>query len=224
MSPPPVPCAVVFDLDGLMVDTETIFEESATRLLARRGRTLAPEVLAYMLGRPARPGFIFFREFYGFSDSVDDLIAETRELFFTVVGDGHVPLMPGMHELLAAVERRRLPSAIATSSGRTYLERVLGPHGLLPRFLFALTGDDVCRGKPFPDIYQKAATRLGVEPGEMVVLGDSVNGLKAAKAAGARCVVVPHATIRPEDLTAAGAVLPNLAAPELYDLLGLGTS
>jgi HAD superfamily hydrolase (TIGR01509 family) len=222
MFQPLAPRAVVFDLDGLMVDTETIFESAATRLLARRGLpALAPEVLRHMLGRPAEVGFAFFREFYGLSDSCADLIAECRELFYAAIGDGPVPLMPGVSELLDAVVRRGLPAAIATSSSRGYLGRVLGPHGLLARFRFALTRDDVSRGKPDPEIYQKAAARLEVAPAEMVVLEDSLNGLTAAKAAGARCVVVPHALIGREELGAADVVLPSLAAPELYGLLGL---
>jgi HAD superfamily hydrolase (TIGR01509 family) len=222
MSPPAGPRAVVFDLDGLMVDTESVFERVATSLLARRGLPpLAPKVLRHMLGRPSEVGFVYFREFYGLPDSAADLVAECRELFYADVGDRPVPLLPGVTELLTAVERRGLPTAIATSSSRSYLGRVLGPHGLLPRFLFALTGDDVTRGKPDPEIYQKAAGRLGVVPGEMVVLEDSLNGLLAAKAAGARCVVVPHALIGREELGTADAVFPSLAAPELYGLLGL---
>ncbi len=221
MSPFPAARAVVFDLDGLMVDSESLFEQAAVRLLARRGRLLAPEVMAFMLGRPAEPGFAFFREFYGLRESVAELIAETRELFFALAGARPVPLMPGVTELVAAVGRRGLPAAIATSSGRTYLERVLGPHGLLPHFRFALTIDDVRRGKPFPDLYLKAAARLGVAPEDVIVLEDSLNGLKAAKAAGARCVVIPHALVPREELTAADAVLPSLAASELYELLGL---
>ncbi len=222
MSHPTSPRAVVFDLDGLMVDTESIFEQAASRLLERRGRAaLAPLVLRQMLGQPSRQGFALFREHYGLAENTADLIAECKELFFAIIGDGCVPLMPGLTDLLAAVEHRGLPAAIATSSDRAYLGRVLGPHGLLPRFLFALTADDVILGKPSPEVYQKAAARLGVEPAEMVVLEDSLNGLRAAKAAGARCVVVPHALIGREDLTAADAVLPSLAAPELYALLGL---
>jgi HAD superfamily hydrolase (TIGR01509 family) len=222
MSHPPRPRAVVFDLDGLMVDTETVFEQAATSLLARRGLPpLAPDVLRHMLGRRSEVGFDFFREFYHLPESVADLIAECRELFYAAVGDRPVPLMAGVAELLAAVGRRGLPAAIATSSSRAYLGRVLGPHGLLPQFRFALTGDDVRRGKPDPEIYQKAAGRLAVEPPDMVVLEDSLNGLIAAKAAGARCVVVPHAVIGREELGAADAVLPSLAAPEVYELLGL---
>ena len=216
---------MIFDLDGLMVDTESVFERAATCLLARRGLPpLAPEVLRHMLGRPSEVGFVYFREFYGLADSTADLAAESRELFYEAVGDRPVPLMPGVTELLVAVGRRGLPAAIATSSSRAYLGRVLGPHGLLPRFRFALTGDDVSVGKPCPEIYQKAAARLAVDPAEMVVLEDSLNGLKAAKAAGARCVVVPHALFGRDDLAAADAVLPSLAAPELYALLGLTES
>jgi HAD superfamily hydrolase (TIGR01509 family) len=216
------PRAVVFDLDGLMVDTETLFEQAATCLLARRGLPpLAPAVLRHMLGRRSDVGFAYFREFYGLADSADDLIAECRELFYATIGDRPVPLMPGVPELLAAVGRRGLPAAIATSSSRAYLGRVLGPHGLLPQFRFALTGDDVSRAKPDPEVYQKAAARLEVAAPDMVVLEDSLNGLAAAKAAGARCVVVPHAVIGREELGAADAVLPSLAAPELYELLGL---
>jgi HAD superfamily hydrolase (TIGR01509 family) len=222
MSDPTRPRAVVFDLDGLLIDSESIFERAATDLLARRGLPpLAPEVLRHMLGRSAEVGFVFFREYYGLAESSTDLIAECRELFYAAIDVRGVPLMPGAVELLAAVERRGLPTAIATSSRRPYLERVLGPHGVLGRFRFALTREDVTHCKPDPEIYRMAAARLTVEPGEMVVLEDSLNGMIAAKAAGARCVVVPHAVIIREELGAADAVLPSLAAPELYELLGL---
>jgi HAD superfamily hydrolase (TIGR01509 family) len=221
MPPPWAVRAVVFDLDGLLVDSESLFAEAAGCLLARRGHALAPEVMRYMLGRPSRVGFAFFRDYYGLAESVADLLTEVRELFHGAIGERPVPLMPGVTELLAAVERRGLPAAIATSSGREYLGRVLAPHGLLPRFRFTLTGDDVRQGKPHPEVYEKVAARLGVEPGAMVVLEDSLNGLAAAKAAGARCVVVPHALLEREELAAADAVLPSLAARELYELLGL---
>lgn len=222
MSHPTRPRAVVFDLDGLLIDSESIFEQAATSLLARRGLPpLAPEVLRHMLGRSADVGFIFFREFYRLPDAADELIAECRDLFYAAVGAGGVPLMPGVAPLLDAVGRHELPAAIATSSSRAYLDRVLGPHGLLPRFRFALTRDDVTRCKPDPEVYLAAAARLGVEPGEMVVLEDSLNGLLAAKAAGARCVVVPHAVIGRDGLAAADAVLATLAAPQVYEFLGL---
>jgi HAD superfamily hydrolase (TIGR01509 family) len=213
--------AVVFDLDGVMVDTEPIFEEAAQRLLAPRGRVLEAEVIRAMRGAPARQGFDFLREFYQLPQSTAELIAEAEELFFAVIGDGTVPLLPGVLKLLEHLERRGIPRAIATSSGRAYLERVLVPHRLLPRFAFALTSDDVRLGKPFPEIYEKAAARLGCDPARVVVLEDSLNGLKAAKAAGTKCIMLPHGLLSGAELAAADAVLPSLEAPQLYELLGL---
>src|SRR5262249_57045895 len=101
------------------------------------------------------------------------------------------PLLPGAAELLGRLAGRGVPVAVATSSPRVHVDRVLGPHRLVERFGFILTCEDVRRGKPDPEIYRKAAERFGCTPGEMVVLEDSPNGLKAAKAAGARCVVIP---------------------------------
>src|SRR5262249_62384806 len=111
--------------------------------------------------------------------------------------------------------------AIATSSSAAYVARVLGPHGVLHRFAFVLTCEDVRQGKPAPEVYEKAAARFGHAPGEMVVLEDSPNGLRAAKAAGARRVGVPHARVPLDALAGADAVVPSLDAPELGELLGL---
>jgi beta-phosphoglucomutase-like phosphatase (HAD superfamily) len=98
---------------------------------------------------------------------------------------------------------------------------VLAPHRLLPRFDFVLSADDIQFGKPHPEIYLKAAARWGCPPAEMLVLEDSINGLKAAKAAGARCVVVPHALVDRSALALADGVTESLESPLLYCWLGL---
>ena len=213
--------AVVFDLDGLMIDSEPIFEEAARRLLARRGRTLLPRVLQAMLGVPARDALKLFGEGHGLSETVEELRVESSRLFAEVVGETPVPLMPGVLELLERLEAKSMPKAIATSSSARYVQRILTPHNLLQRFQFVLTCDDVTYGKPAPEIYEKAAARLGHSPAEMLVLEDSPNGLRAAKAAGAICVVVPHALIPVDDLAGADAILPSLLAPELLAMLGV---
>jgi beta-phosphoglucomutase-like phosphatase (HAD superfamily) len=101
------------------------------------------------------------------------------------------------------------------------VRRVLEPHDLLGRFAFVLTAEDVTNGKPAPEIYEKAAARLGHPAGEMIVLEDSPNGIRAAKAAGARCIAVPHALVPLEDLAGADAVVPSLETPLVHQLLGL---
>jgi HAD superfamily hydrolase (TIGR01509 family) len=203
-----------------MIDTEPIFEESARRLLARRGQTPLPHVLQAMLGTPARQALQIFREHHFLHESVEELASECTQLFYEVLGQEPVPLMPGVTALLDRLERQGIPKAIATSSSARYVQRILSPHSLLHRFAFVLTCDDVRQGKPFPEIYEKAAAQLGHGAAEMVVLEDSPNGLRAAKAAGARCVIVPHARVPLDDLVGADAIVPSLESPQLFELLG----
>lgn len=213
--------AIVFDLDGLLVDTEPIFAEVARRVLERRGLTLVPEVLHGMIGTPARHALRVFGAHYALPDTVEDLMAECSELFFIVLGDRPAPLMPGALELMDRLEKKNLPKAIATSSRADYVNKILAPHGILDRFRFVLTADDVVHGKPSPEVYLKAAARFGCSPAQTLVLEDSVNGLKAAKAAGAWCMVVPHALIRKDCLQEADAILGSLTDPGLLMFLGL---
>jgi HAD superfamily hydrolase (TIGR01509 family) len=212
--------AVAFDLDGLLIDSEPLFAEAARRLLARRGRSLEMDVWQALMGTPARQAILLFREGHRLTEPADDIAEEYRGALLELIGEKPVPLLPGALELLALLERKGLPCCIATSSSPAYVHLVLAEHGILPRFNFILTCDDVTEGKPHPEVYQKAAARFGVLPAEMLVLEDSVNGLKAARAAGAPCVVVPHALVAKEDLDGAAATIPSLESGALREMLG----
>ena len=211
--------AVVFDLDGLLIDTEWAFAEAAGRLLAKRGLTLEPAFFATMMGSPARDALPRFCKHYEIADPLDVLAAEYKEEFTAALSGKLAPVMPGALDLLDQLDQHDIPKAIATSSSRRYVDGVFGPHGLLDRFAFVLTCDDVTRGKPNPEVYQLAAKRFGLPPHAVLVLEDSVNGLKAAKAAGCRCVIVPHRHTPREELHAADLVAPSLAAADLWRLL-----
>jgi HAD superfamily hydrolase (TIGR01509 family) len=213
--------SVVFDLDGLLIDTEPIFAETARRLLARRQKSFLPSVIQAMMGMPASQALQLFRDHYGLAESVEDLSAESSLLFYDVLGQNPAPLMAGVFDLLDRLDRCRIPKAIATSSTRRYVQTILEPHALLHRFEFVLTCDDVLLGKPAPEIYQKAAGRFDHPPREMLVLEDSPNGLRAAKAAGARCIIVPHDTVPTDQLEGADAVIQSLADPFLFRILGV---
>jgi HAD superfamily hydrolase (TIGR01509 family) len=220
----PVPWAyrsVVFDLDGILVDTEPIFEEAARRQLGRRGLVWEPALAQAMMGTPARQAFEFFRRHYDLSESIADLMAESSALFYAVLGEEPATLMPGVHAFLDRLERNKVPRAIATSSSAPYVEKVLGPHRLTGRFDFILTCEDVRLGKPHPEVYEMAAARLGHAPADLVVIEDSIHGVAAAKAAGARCIAVPHDRVRAEDLGRADAIVPSLEASRLHELLGI---
>lgn len=210
--------AVVFDLDGLMFNTEDVFDLAGDELLRRRGLRMTDEIRNQMLGRRPHEAFRNLLDLTGMRESIEDLITESWGIFSALL-DEHLQPMPGLFELLAHLEARTLPKGVATSSPRAYMEGILGRFDLLPRFPLTLTSEDVERGKPQPDIYLKAADRLGISPGEMLVLEDSEAGTKAASAAGAVIISVPHRHTAKHDFSTATHVAESLADPVIYSVL-----
>ena len=186
----PAPRAVVFDLDGLMFNTEELYQLVGAEVLRRRGKTFDADLLNAMMGCPPRVSLQTMIDWHKLDDTVEMLTAENEEIFAEIL-DTRLELMPGLSELLSALERAGIPKAIATSSGPKFVHNVLGRFDLAPRFQFILTCDDVTDGKPHPEIYLKAAERFGIAPSELLVLEDSQNGCRAAVAAGTFAVAVP---------------------------------
>jgi beta-phosphoglucomutase-like phosphatase (HAD superfamily) len=211
-------CSVVFDLDGLMFDTEALFFRVSSEALAARGKLFTPEIMEAMLGRRSIEVGHALKTLAGLDEPVEHLLAEVRERFSALV-DTAVHPTAGLFVLLDRLGRLALPVAVATSSRRSYADRLLCRHGLEDRFAFVLASEDVTRGKPDPEIYRRAAERFGVPAGSMLVLEDSPAGLAAAKGAGAIAVVVPHEHSPAGGLTAADLVVPRLDDPALLHLI-----
>ena len=215
--------AVVFDLDGLMFNTEVVFHETGTEVLRRRGKPAPPELFAAMMGHRADEAFAIMIDMMELNDSIDALRAESREVFFSLL-DNHLAPMPGLIELLDAIEAASLPKAVATSSDRPYAEDILGRYELLNRFGAILTGDDVSHSKPHPEIYQKAMTGIAAVPSRTLVLEDSNAGVRAAKAAGCFAVAVPHAHSHGQTYDEADLIIDTLADPKLRETLALAAN
>jgi HAD superfamily hydrolase (TIGR01509 family) len=210
--------AVVFDFDGLMFNTEEIFNLSGKELLRRRGKEMTPAVLSMMMGRRADEAFPMMIEALGLTEEPAVLRAEERKIFHDLLWK-HVAPMPGLFELLAHIESRGLPKGVATSSRRAYIESLLGHFQLMDRFQVTLTAEDVTQGKPHPEIYLTAAARIGVRPAQMLVLEDSEMGTRAAAAAGAIAISVPHEHSRRHDFSTAHLVAEGLHDPRILRLL-----
>ncbi len=198
-----------------MFDTEALFVRVLRGFLEERGRSMTPEIIAAMLGRRAAEAYPAFRRLTGLDDSPEDLLAELRRRFMAEV-DSAVHPTPGLVALLAHLENRGIPRAVATSSRREYAEGLIVRHGLREHFAFLLTAEDVAHGKPDPEIYRTAADRFGIRPGNLLVLEDSPPGLAAAKAAGAFAVGVPHEHSPAGGLADADLIVPRLDAPALF--------
>jgi HAD superfamily hydrolase (TIGR01509 family) len=218
MTTSPRIAAVAFDLDGLLVNTEELYQHVGTELLRRRGKAFEPDLLDAMMGRPQQVSLRIMIEWHGLADTIEMLAAETHEIFQSLL-DTQLRTMPGAEELLDLLDDRGITRGVATSSGPDFAHDVLGRMGIRERFAFVLTSADVTHGKPHPEIYQTAARRLAVDPGAMLVLEDSQAGCKAAVAAGAIAVAVPGGHSRRHDFTGARFIADSLADPRIRSLL-----
>lgn len=214
---PPQICAVAFDLDGLMFNTEDVFHLTGKELLRRRGRVATPALFHAMMGRRAHEAFQAMIDLEQLDDSIDDLARESAEIFDSLL-DQHLAPMPGLFELLDLLESQEIPKAVATSSHRPYLTAMLNRFNLVPRFNFLLSAEDVLHGKPNPEIYQSAARRLQVPVEQMLVMEDSENGVRAAVASGAYTIAVPHDHSRHHDFQGAHGIATSLADPLITGL------
>lgn len=210
--------AVVFDMDGLMLNTEDVFDIAGQRLLQRRGLEMTEVIRHSMLGRRPVEAFEALISHTGIKDRIPDLMQETKELF-EEIAENSLATMPGLHELLTLVESRNLPLAVATSSPRDYMTGLLERFDLLHRFHITLTAEDVTHGKPHPEIYETAARRLSVSPERMLVLEDSETGTRAAHAAGAYIVSVPNRHTAVGDFSMSRMRIDSLLDQRLHDLV-----
>ena len=210
--------AVVFDLDGLMLNTEDVFNIAGRQLLERRGLEMTDHIRHSMLGRRPVDAFNALKSLTGMQDRIEDLMHETKELF-EAIAENSLATMPGLHRVLELIESRELPRAVATSSPRSYMTHLLQRFELLHRFHFTLTAEDVTHGKPHPEIYLMAARMLNVLPGEMLVLEDSETGTRAAAAAGAYVVSVPNRHTAVGDFSMSRLKIDSLLDERLSELL-----
>jgi HAD superfamily hydrolase (TIGR01509 family) len=211
---------VVFDMDGLMFNTEELYTLAGTELLRRRGQAFTDELKNEMMGLRPQPSFEVMIRRCHLPDTWQQLAEESNRLFISVL-EGRLAPLPGLLTLLSALEHAGIPKAIGTSSARELVDACLTPFDMHRRFQFILTAEDITHGKPHPEIYLTAARRFGVPPAEMLVLEDSENGCRAAAAAGAFTVAVPGPHSRAQDFTAASLIITSLADPRLYAALGI---
>ncbi|MFQ5734045.1 MAG: HAD family hydrolase [Planctomycetaceae bacterium] len=221
MPPPPPIKAVVFDLDGLMFNTEDIFELTGRELLRRRALEFTGELRTKMMGRRAIEAYEILVETTGVQETAEALLAESQTIFDALLAE-HLSPMPGLFDLLDCIEQQRLPKVVATSSSRGYLEGMLERFELSHRFPMTLAAEDVSHGKPHPEIYLTAAERMQVRPDEMLVFEDSETGTRAATAANAVVVSVPHRHSRDHSFEGAACVARGLNDPQVLRLIAGG--
>ena len=202
--------AVVFDLDGVLIDSEQVWDDVREALAHERGGRWHERAQRDMMGMSSPEWSRYMHERIGLAESPEEINRIVVERMLERYGAGP-PWLPG-----AVVTVRRLASdfvlGLASSSNREIIDRVLAAGGIAPCFRATVSSEEVAAGKPAPDVYLEVARRLAVDPHECVAVEDSHNGIRSAKAAGMRCVAIPNAHFPPGDAVAeADAVVRSLA-------------
>ena len=210
--------AVVFDMDGLMFNTEDIYDEVGQLVLSRRGQDFTNELKMKMMGLPGKMAFQVLKDHCNLDDSIEELEHESNDAFSDILPE-KIAVLPGLEELLRRLEELDIPKAIATSSMLKFAKVALEKFDLVPRFEFVLSAENVTNGKPHPEIYNTAASRLGIEPREMLVLEDSVIGSTAAVASGALTIVVPGDHSRDGNFAHVDHIVDSLDSPMLFAII-----
>ena len=217
--------AVLFDMDGLLIDSERAIGAAWMALAQRRGIDFSEAIYAETVGLDSAKSNVVLARAFGNLEAVQTARHEVKEILRSKAPAERFPLKPGAKALLERLHRQGIPCAVASSSARHEIEERLSAVGVLNFFQVVAGGDEVASGKPDPAVYRLAAERLGVLATDCLAFEDSLNGARAVLAAGAGLVLVPDLIIPTADIIASSVrVLHSLdeAIPEVPRWFGHG--
>ncbi len=202
--------AVIFDLDGVLIDSEHVWDEVREELARERGGRWNDRAQADMMGMSSTEWSRYMHDVIGLPESPEEINAEVVRRMEARYAE-HLPLIEGAVDAL----RRLAPTfrlALASSSNRPLIDLALAQAGIADLFEATVSSEEVGRGKPAPDVFLEAARRLGVVPERCAAVEDSVNGIRAAHAAGMRVIAIPNRRYPPppEALALANVILESL--------------
>lgn len=216
--------AVVFDMDGVLVESEHLWERLWSAFAAKRGQTWTAEQTRQVQGMSAPEWSAFLADFSAAGDSIADTEREVVDGMIAALDDGEIELLPGAERMVVETANRA-PIALASSASRRIIDAVLDRHGVAQYFTATVSSAEVPRGKPSADVYLAAAKKLGHEPTECLAVEDSSNGLRAAAAAGMTVVAIPNSDYPPaaDALAKASRIASDLDEVRLHLLESLAT-
>lgn len=189
--------AVVFDLDGVLIQSEEVWDSVRERYVRERGGRYDERIQRAMMGMSSTEWSRFLAEEAGVPSEPEQINADVVRLMLAAYRE-HLPLIPGAVDAVRRLAGR-FTLGVASSSNRELIDTVLDVAGIAPLFAATVSSEEVARGKPAPDVYVEAARRLDVEPERCAAIEDSHGGLRSAKSAGMRVVAIPNPTYPPDD-------------------------
>jgi len=209
--------AVIFDMDGVMIDSEPLWEKAERILLARRGIDYNPTYRDKIVGLNQKDSGRLLKETFNLPETIEELLAERINLIVRIYEE-ELELIPSLKTILKELKKSGFLLALASSSPLRVINLVLNRFSLNEFFSVVVSGESVEFGKPHPDIYLSTASKLGacpeqgrrIEPRECVVIEDSINGVKSAKSAGMLCIAIPDKRLNQKEFQLADLVVDRL--------------
>ena len=211
--------AAIFDMDGVIIDSEPMHREITYRLAERLGFEISDSEYDALIGRNTLDTFMLLKEWHGFQAPIGGLPAEYNRMYLERLRAGFGDkLIPGAGRFIESLSLKDIPLGVASSAPMKFIKLILSEFKLLSHFKAVVSGDKLTRPKPAPDIYLEAAEKLGVLPAYCVAVEDSENGVASAKAAGMYCVGFCNPSSGAQDLSRADLVVDSFAAGGLTQL------
>ena len=202
--------AVIFDMDGVIIDSEPIHLKVDIETMKALGCNISIEELEKYVGATNEYMFEDIKKNYNISKSIDEIINYKVEITKQKIIQSDLEPIEGIRELLSELKNKNIPTAIASSSPRSFIDVVVSKFKLQDYFRFIVSGEEVANGKPEPDVYIETAKKLGMLPRDCTVIEDSKNGVLAAKAAGMKCIGFQNANSGNQDLSKADTIVKSI--------------
>lgn len=183
--------AVIFDMDGLMIDSERVTFEGYQHVMKKMGLEITRDFYLTLLGKPIKGIYQRFYDAYGNDFPIEAVIKEVHQYMADLFETEGVPLKPGLSQLLEYLKAHQYRTIVATSSNRDRVDKILARAGITAYFDDSICGDEVTKGKPDPEVFLKSCEKLEVTPDQAIVLEDSEAGILAASRAKIQVLCVP---------------------------------
>lgn len=182
---------VIFDMDGLMFDTEKILLEAWVKTGEDSGYPITKEIILETIGRNVVDTELIYKRYFGDNFPYKELYEKTHICVDNIIEKKGVPIKEGLLELLKHLDKKGFKKAVATSNSRDKVKKLLSNANIIDRFDYVLCGDEISRGKPEPEIFLTVCEKLDIHPNNALVIEDSEMGLLASYKAGIKCILVP---------------------------------
>ncbi|GIP18091.1 phosphatase [Paenibacillus montaniterrae] len=211
--------AFIFDMDGVIIDSEPLHFAVDLMILEQFGLNLEKEKLEQYVGMTNPEMWRLIKEQYGVTNTVEEMIEAQLARKLTHLDEIELEPISGIRELLLELRNNNISIGLASSSPRVFIEAVLTKFNIIDQFSCIVSGEEVDRGKPAPDVYLEAARMLKVKPEDCVVLEDAKHGVKAAKSAGMQCIGFVNPNSGNQDLSEADFAVTSIGEISVHHLL-----